>query len=215
MFPLFSPRLLPSFKAMSSSLPWVTCRFFPVGFFWGLDFAPLAGTRDARPSWDPLPTNVGLQEDVGRERAARLLSGWALHGLVAVLPLLLLQTLPGLAPAAHQRVHFVPKSFIPPKVSCTLRVVLIYPALDLCACSSSWLCLCICKHLRTEMQLFLALFISKSHCFYGVGLCEGAESFQPSAELPLLQAGGKLPALQSTGQTSHSPSAPAKAELKY
>lgn len=79
-----SPRLFPSFKATQQQHVFVHSLVFPRGFLWGLDFAPLAGTGDAAATWDPLPTNPGLKEDVGRERAARLLSGCALDGPVAV-----------------------------------------------------------------------------------------------------------------------------------
>lgn len=78
--PGFSHRLRPH----SSNTSLFTCRFFPRGFLWDLDFSSLAGTGDAVATWDPLPTNPGLKEDVGRERATRLLSGCALDGPVAV-----------------------------------------------------------------------------------------------------------------------------------
>lgn len=79
-----SPRLFSSFKATQQQHIFVHLQVFPRGFLWDLDFSPLAGTGDAVATWDPLPTNPGLKEDVGRERATRLLSGCALDGPVAV-----------------------------------------------------------------------------------------------------------------------------------
>lgn len=114
-------------------------------------------------------TNVGLKEDVGRARAARLCPASAAPPWQSALI------------CCHdQSTHFVPRPLNPPLNSLHSQSPFHSSSngplcLQRCT-SSSWLCLFICKHLRSEMQLCLALFITKSLCFDGVGLCEGAES---------------------------------------